>query len=127
MEKWWPMLMPFIVALSSIFIYGIPAFFVIPYFLGKRFDRIMQQHYLSVPVGFGIMPEHIVRTSVYAINIVLFPNPKKHPDFLKYYRQRFGNFWFREHASIWDNIQAWYIVISVLFFIASWLYFIMFG
>jgi hypothetical protein len=38
------------------------------------------------------MPNHIVRENVYAINIVIFPDPKKHPNNMKQYKRWFGNF-----------------------------------
>jgi hypothetical protein len=95
----------------SIALLLVPKFFIFPYFLGKKFDRIIQQHKLSLPKGLGIIPPHIVRTGIYAINIVIFPDPKKYPNGMKQYKRWFGNFCFREYASTWDKIQSWYIVL----------------
>ena len=101
-----------IIFIISILLYFIPCVFILPYTLGKKFDCIMDKYNLSLPDGFGIMPPHITRANVYAINIVVFPDPKKYPKLLKYYKLWFGNFWFRAHASTWDKIQAWYIVLT---------------
>ncbi len=100
-----------LIILALIFLLGIPSMFIIPYFLGKKFDRTLQQHNLSIAPGFGFMPPHIYRANVYALSIVIFPNPKKYPQLMRYYKKRFGNFWFKEHASTWDKVQAWYITI----------------
>lgn len=105
--------------IASMILYGVPSFFIFPYILGRKFDRIMQQHNLAIPQGFGIFPPHIVRTTVYAINIVVFPNPKKYPNKMKQYKHWFGNFWFRAHASTCDKIQAWYIFITAVFFVIT--------
>jgi hypothetical protein len=101
------------------FLFGIPSMFIIPYFLGKRYDKVMKKYNLSIPSGFGFTPPHIYRSNVYAINIVVFPDPKKHPNKMKQYKLWHGNFCFREHASTWDKIQAWYIVITASIFIIT--------
>lgn len=98
-----------VIFLSSSMLFLLSSMFVLPYTLGKKFDRIMQQHNLFIPNSFGFMPPHIYRSNMYAVNIAIFPNPKKYPKLMKYYKRWFGNFWFREHASIWDKIQAWYL------------------
>jgi hypothetical protein len=107
------------VFLSSTFLFGIPGMFILPYTLGKKFDRIMQQHNLSLPASFGIAPPHVYRANMYAINIVLFPDPKKHPNKMKQYRHWFGNFCFREFASTWDKIQAWSLILMLGIMILS--------
>ncbi|MBY0544002.1 MAG: hypothetical protein K2Q14_00455, partial [Gammaproteobacteria bacterium] len=37
----------------------------------------------------------------------------KYPRLMKYYKRWFGDFWFREHASTWDKVQAWYVTLLV--------------
>jgi len=95
----------FFICFTSLFLFGIPSIFILPYTLGKKFDRIMEKHNFSLPASLGIMPPYVYRSNMYAFNICL-PNPKTHPKFMKYYKRWFGNFWFREHASTWDKIQV---------------------